>query len=60
LSLNSRHRAHNDDEEFASISVTAKREVAFLPCVHIHLMLADPDPDPCLGAGPDVGGCGGV
>jgi hypothetical protein len=45
LPLNSRHIESSGDEEFASISVTAKRELVFLPCVHVHLMMPDPDVD---------------
>lgn len=45
LPLNGRVRNVEYGDFFAQIGVSARRDLGFLPCVHIHLTLVDPDVD---------------
>jgi hypothetical protein len=45
LPLNDRQKGLAGDDIYAQIGVAAKREIDLLPCVHIHLLSADPDVD---------------
>jgi len=41
LPLNGRYKQIGGEDAFGQIGISAKREVGFLPVVHMHLMLAD-------------------
>jgi hypothetical protein len=45
LPLNRRSTHPGDEMLDAAVGVAAKREVGFLPCVHVHLTMPDPDVD---------------